>query len=199
MQYGVGHYEIGSREPPTRTCPHNIARALSRVFRFTGHSDALLSIARHSVFTALILKDQGHSARVQLYGLVHDIHETVVNDLGYAIKQALSPEAQASYEALADAADEALYKVLGVAYPMPEAIAATVKVADWIAVATEKRDLMPPGDRPWTMMPHPPSKRTAYASVSPNEDMADWLALFSELKTRVALEDCSSSLRPAAA
>lgn len=193
MQYGDGHYEPGSRTPPTNTTPRHIARALSRVFRFTGHSQLPLSVARHSCFVATILKDLAYSPKVQLYGLVHDIHETVVNDLNWAVKNSLSPIAKAEYEHLADAADEALYKVLGVVYPMPPAIYAAVKKADWIAVATEKRDLMPRGDRPWTMTPYKPSERQALSTCDSGEDMAEWLYMLSELKTAVALEETAVS------
>jgi hypothetical protein len=188
MQYGDGHYVPGSRTPPTNTTPRHIARALSRIYRFTGHSQYQISVARHSTFVATILDDLGYSPQVQLYGLVHDIHETVVNDLNWAVKNLLSPVARQSYDGLADAADEALYAVLGVSWPMPPGIQAAVKVADWMAVASEKRDLMPKGDRPWPMLIHKPSVRQALATWDPDEDMIDWLGAFSMIKTAIALE-----------
>jgi uncharacterized protein len=180
MQYGATHYDIGSRQAP-QIKPKDIAEALSRINRFNGHSRWPLSVARHSVFVARILADEGHSEHTQLYGLVHDVHETVVGDLIWGVKNALPAAARVAYEAMADAADEALYGVLGVQYPMPESIRAAVKRADWIAVATEKRDLMHTGDRPWTMMPFAPSVRQAISTFDPREDAVEWLSEFHRL------------------
>ena len=184
MQYGDTHYNIGDRHAPNIK-PKDIARALSRINRFTGHSRWPLSVARHCRFVMQILADEGHNELVQLYGLVHDIHETVVNDLNWAVKNSLPPAARVAYEAIADAADEALYGVLGVQYPMPPAIQAAVKRADWIAVATEKRDLMPAGDRPWTMMPFAPSERQAISTFAEKEDAEEWLYEYHRLSTLV--------------
>lgn len=174
MQYGDAAYVIGSKTAPGVT-PRDIARSLSRINRFTGHSCYPLSVARHSLFVMNVLKHQGHGIHVQRYGLVHDIHETVVQDLGYAVKQALPKVAREAYEELANNADQALYAVLGVPWPIPPTMHAAVKEADWIAVATEKRDLMPVGFRPWDMLPLPPAPWRATPTTNPDEDAALWL------------------------
>lgn len=174
MQYGDSAYVIGSNHAPGVT-PREIARSLSRINRFTGHSLEPLSVARHSIFMARLLRHQGHGVFVQRYGLVHDVHETVVQDLGWAVKQALPRAAREAYEHLADMADRALWEILGVPWPMPTSVKEIIKKADWIAVATEKRDLMPPGTQVWSMLPEPPTEWKATPTKDPDEDAALWL------------------------
>lgn len=175
MQYGETAYIIGDPHAPGVT-PRDIAHSLARINRFTGHTrGGVLSVARHSLFVTRLLRHQGHGVFVQRYGLVHDVHETVVQDLGWAVKQSLSPSARAEYENLADRADRALYEVLGVPWPMPPQVKQIIKTADWIAVATEKRDLMPMGIRPWDMLREPPAEWKATPTTDPDEDAALWL------------------------
>lgn len=59
----------------------DIARSLSRIPRFLGHSSQFVSVAEHSVVTAQYLEDEGHPPRVQMVGLLHDAHEAYIGDL----------------------------------------------------------------------------------------------------------------------
>lgn len=177
MQYGSVPYEIGS-ETARGVTVVDIAHALARVNRFTGHSRQALSVARHSVYVSKLLDFDPVAA---MYGLVHDVHETVVNDISHPLKASLPLEARKAFELIADNADIALYEVLGVAWPMPLDIQDLVKKADNVAVMTEKRDLMPPCDRVWDMVPAEACHVKAEPTVSARDDEELFLARYMQL------------------
>jgi 5'-deoxynucleotidase YfbR-like HD superfamily hydrolase len=189
MQYGTTHYEVGSSNPGKITV-QMVADALSRLNRFTGHGTAY-SVARHSVFVSRLLD---MSTEVAMYGLIHDAHETVINDICWPVKQALGPAARAEFDAIEAAADKALFRVFGMPWPMPEEIAKQVKMADWIAVATEKRDLLPACDRKWDMLKEPAHHRHVKKTSSAEADAAEFMSRYRVLKGiphhNVKTEDC---------
>lgn len=177
MQYGGVGYDIGSVQSYGVTAV-NIGQALAKINRYTGHTREVLSVARHSVYVSKLLDINSWEA---MYGLVHDVHETVVNDLSWPLKQKLSEKTRRELRFLEEAADQALWKVLKVPYPMPKDVAIAVKRADWVAAATEKRDLMPPCSRHWDMLQEPPSHVKATPTTSWQEDADLWLARYCEL------------------
>lgn len=176
MQYGKTHYVIGSTDPGKITI-RDVANSLSRINRFTGHGTTY-SVAKHSVFVSELLDMDTETA---LYGLAHDVHETVVSDLNWPLKQALGSAAREELKRIEELADVALYKVFGLQWPMPAKIAELVKKADWIAVATEKRDLLPGCDRQWDMLPYAPHHRHVSPTVTPKQDMEAFLGRAVEL------------------
>ncbi len=149
MQYGSTHYEIGSADPGKITV-EEVAHALAHLNRYTGHARTPISVAQHSVFVSKLLD---LDTRTALYGLLHDVHETVVSDVNWPMKKSMPPAVRDWYEHIAERADEALFKVFGVEWPVPPDIAALIKKADWVASATEKRDVMRSCDREWEMLP----------------------------------------------
>lgn len=153
MQYGSSTYELGSTKMSPRTTPVDIALSLAKLNRYTGHTTEPYSVAHHSMLVSALLD---HNPVLALYGLVHDVAETVVQDLSFPMKQALGPDGIARYKEIEHAAEVALYGCLRILYPIPADIKALVKEQDWIASATEKRDLMPACDREWTALPYPP-------------------------------------------
>jgi hypothetical protein len=177
MQFGPHPYEIGSRQAPGVTVMH-IAHALSRINRFTGHTRETISVARHSVYVSKLLD---MDPLVAMYGLVHELHETVVNDISQPVKAALGYMGMKRLRKIADAADTALYEVVGVPYPVPKDIKALVKRADNAAVLAEKRDLMPECDRPWNMVPGYPASVTALPTLHRGEDTELFLDRYVEL------------------
>jgi hypothetical protein len=181
MQYGAGVYEIGSRTAPGITVK-DIAHSLAQLRRFTGHAKKPFSVARHSVGTCRLVRKWGHGINAQLYALVHDVEETVVQDLAYNVKQALPPEARAGYDAIAEAANHALYGVLDIPYPVPPGIKTIVKKADWVAVATERRDLMPPCPREWDTLPYEPDDEPVTPTICDVHDAELWLWEYVNLK-----------------
>jgi hypothetical protein len=178
MQYGRATYEIGSHEMPgVRVI--DIARSLSHLNRFTGHSYSPYSVAKHSVFVSKLLDVNTWEA---MYGLVHDVAETVVNDVGWPVKSAMSNAMREEWKRIDTAAEIALFKVLQVPFPMPPKTYDIVKRADWVAVATEKRDLMFSSDREWDMVPEPPCHHLGVEpTTDPQKDAADWLERYTDL------------------
>jgi 5'-deoxynucleotidase YfbR-like HD superfamily hydrolase len=160
IQYGNHPYAIGSREIKGADL-YDIANSLARTGRFVGHIKIHLpniySVARHSVFVSELLD---HDSWLAMYGLTHDLHESVTNDLASPVKAWLGPEFRARLAIAEEAADEALHKVLNVPWPMPAEYKALVKRADMIAAITEKRDLLYECDVVWDDYPVGPSHKT---------------------------------------
>lgn len=149
MQYGAHPYEIGSFHAPGVT-PKDVAYSLSQINRFTGHSSFPISVARHSVYVSKLLN---MDPLVAMYGLLHELEETVINDISHPVKMALGWRGMRRLKKIGEAANHALFEVMGVPYPIPKDIKALVKRADNAAVLAEKRDLMPPCERTWDMVP----------------------------------------------
>lgn len=177
MQYGSNAYEIGSKSAPGVT-PKDVAHSLARINRFTGHTVGTISVARHSVYVSHLLN---MDPLVAMYGLVHEVEETVINDISQPVKSALGWRGMRRLRSIAEAANYALYEVMGVPYPVPKDIKTLVKRADNAAVLAEKRDLMPPCDRPWSMVPGHASTVPAVSTARPASDEADFLARYHEL------------------
>ena len=78
--------------------------------------------------------------------LLHDATEAYLVDLPRAVKYMLP-----DYLELEDKLMSHLAKIFSVSYPFP----AEIKVADNIALATERRDLMLPGDEDWGLTENP--------------------------------------------
>lgn len=175
MQYGRYKYHLGTTAVPCgqnrytdRLGASDVADALAKINRFTGHSVTPYSVADHSLFVSDLLASVPVNA---LYGLVHDVAETVVQDLSQPMKQALGDEGLAHYRKIEDAAELMLFDALEIVHPdhldqyEAEVINACVKHADWVAVATEKRDIMKrisddyrtTVQDEWPMLPCPPS------------------------------------------
>jgi hypothetical protein len=107
----------------------DIAHALSRQNRFTGHTRDFYSVAQHSVAVSDLVPPE-HA----LAGLLHDASEAYMADMNSPLKQ-LVPE----YKAIEQRVERAICARFGLAYPLDQC----VKAADLRMLVTERRDLMP--------------------------------------------------------
>lgn len=132
---------------PTATMvdPADIAHSLSMQCRFNGHTSAFYSVAQHCLLVADLVP-----AEHQLAALLHDATEAYVGDMVRPLKQGMHNWAKhhglaCAYEATEERVWHAICDRFNVDPIMPK----SVKHADLVALATEKRDLMPQHPEPW--------------------------------------------------
>ena len=117
----------------------DIAWALSRMPRFSGHSIPYVpySVAQHSIQVAKELAP--HGPKIQMYGLLHDAAEAYINDLPSPVKHI--PEIHAVIKKLEDNLMLTIYKALDIMPPTEEE-ERIVKIADKNQQAVEEYNFM---------------------------------------------------------
>lgn len=125
---------------PKRETIHieDIARALSNICRFNGHTKEFYSVAQHSV-----LVSEACNPEDALHGLLHDASEAYLGDVVTSLKDMLP-----SYKVLEADLQSAIYRCFGLDPEMP----ASVKYADLSLLAAERRDLMNHGGYSWSVL-----------------------------------------------
>lgn len=133
---------------PTTIVIEDIAWALSRMPRFSGHSIPYIpySVAQHCIQVAKDLASYGPKA--QLYGLLHDAAEAYMNDLPSPVKHI--PEIYAVIKKLEDSLMLAIYKALDIVPPTEEE-EQIVKVADKTQQAVEAYNYMYSRGSDWNL------------------------------------------------
>lgn len=139
----------------------DIAHALANIPRFGGHTKEFYSVAQHSVFVA----DMLHTPEYIKAGLLHDATEAYVLDMMTPIKCRLP-----DYQAIYDKIERAIMQRFDVRFDY-----ASVKRADVVALATEKRDLMSRGEW-WTVgaLPMPERIVALPPSIARKEFLNRW-------------------------
>jgi 5'-deoxynucleotidase YfbR-like HD superfamily hydrolase len=112
---------------------NDIALALSRACRFSGHTKEFYSVAQHSVYAAA---RSTHSPQVAMYALLHDAHEAYTGDIPQPLKTLLGYKI---YD-VEDAIQHAVYKKLNLDAPSDE-IKQEVAEIDRRLLATENMHL----------------------------------------------------------
>lgn len=115
--------------------PVDIAHALSRLCRFNGHTRAHYSVAQHSLIVASLVPVEH-----QLVALLHDATEAYIGDMTRPLK-AVMPEYQH--------VERQIWIAVCDRFDIPIDLPACVKQADMVALATERRDLMPEHPGAW--------------------------------------------------
>ena len=120
----------------------DIAHALARIGRFTGHGDRFLSVAQHCVHVSKLCP-----LSRSRWGLLHDATEAYLGDVSTPLKRTLRGEGLAClYDGLQETWQLAISKRFQVQI-------ADVKKWDIISLLTEVRDNGPRGEDPWTWFP----------------------------------------------
>jgi 5'-deoxynucleotidase YfbR-like HD superfamily hydrolase len=117
----------------------DIAVSLSRINRFTGHTLEPYSVAQHSCYVCDILPEEH-----KRWGLLHDAHEAYVNDMVSPVKK---------YFPLYQEIETKLMAAMATRFDLPMPVSKKVVEADYILLATEKRDIMGPEPAPWGKLP----------------------------------------------
>lgn len=158
---------IELEEPtPDMICIEDIAHALSRICRFTGHCGRHESVAEHSILVALLVSEMIFDSEADRLtavrqALLHDATEAYLGDVSTPLKQLLP-----YYSALEDN----LWGVIALRFGLPEAVHPLIKTCDIIALQTERRDLLSASEHKW----HPnieavlPDQRRMQVDVTPN-------------------------------
>ena len=116
----------------------DIAHGLAFQCRFNGQTRDFYSVAQHSLMVARLVPV--HQRRA---ALLHDACEAYLGDVVKPLKPLLG-----DYVALEDAVTRQIAETFGVDFGDYRAI----KRADLVALATEKRDLMPHSTEPWSYL-----------------------------------------------
>ena len=107
-----------------------IARGLSRICRWGGHTREWFSVAQHSVLVSRCLPRE-----TALWGLLHDASEAYLGDVPRPVK---TLPALAGYRALEALWQRSIYHRFGLVGELP----ADVTLADDAVLAWERRDLV---------------------------------------------------------
>ena len=123
---------------PTALTLMEVAVPLSNICRFTGHTKAFYSVAQHSVFVSRIVPPE-----YAMWGLMHDAAEAVMGDMNTLLKMLLP-----AFKVLEKDIERVVHAGFGLHGPQPP----IVKWADLVALATERRDLMPDDGHEWPVL-----------------------------------------------
>lgn len=159
---------------PSDVCIEDIAAALSKQCRYTGHTSRFYSVAEHSLRVAWRVQELGGSRTDVLWGLLHDASEAYLCDIASPVKRQEEFRAYRKAEALVQAA---VCSRFGLPFVQPE----VVKRADLELLSTEAHELMSPLVEPYWNDLLPPLKLEDELGWDPDmaEDM--FLAAFVEL------------------
>lgn len=145
----------------------DIAHALSNICRYTGHVREFYSVAQHSVIASRIVP-----VEFARWALLHDATEAYLCDVAKPVKPFLG-----DYKAIERRMMDCVCERFGMPLDEPP----SVKEADWILLATEHRDLMPPSPEPWYFPPGIKPLLARIVPVSPAAAKAAFLARFKHL------------------
>ncbi len=120
---------------PDQVDLEDIAHGLAYQCRFNGQTRKFYSVAQHSVMVARLVPK-----RLRLAALMHDAAEAYMGDLVKPLKQ-LFP--------LFSSIESKVLSAIGQRYGITSFDDRAIKRADLIALATEKRDLMPSSSERW--------------------------------------------------
>lgn len=138
------HLQAGAEVPQYTV--QTVAHQLAIINRFTGATCRPYSVAEHSLLCADLADAAGCTPVVQLCCLMHDAHEIVTGDASSPVKWELG-QAWDRFELRHARALRAHFK-LQCAF---SAARAAIRHVDLVALATERRDLMP-----WDPLRHMP-------------------------------------------
>ena len=157
---------------PEMIDPHDIAHHLAMIPRFTGATRWHYSVAQHSFLVSLRVPKE-HA----LQALLHDASEAYLNDIAMPLKH---HRIMKEYRALETRVQRMIYLKFGVEPVMHR----TVKQADLVMLATEKRDLMPVDSKAWPVLRDVKASPVKIHEWSWQDARSRWLERFELLIAR---------------
>lgn len=161
----------------------HVAKALSQINRYTGHTAWPYSVAQHSVLVSKLLD---FDPRLAMLGLAHDAHEVIIGDISSPLKGAFARRGlERALLDLQEDADEVVFPLFGVTWTDSDFEEQAVKRADMVALATEVRDLMV--KRHAWKLPYPPH-HTKIKKMTAGEAERAFMRRFRQLKRALNTE-----------
>lgn len=151
----------------------DIAHGLAFQCRFNGQTRDFYSVAQHSLIVASLVPL--HQRRA---ALLHDACEAYLGDVVKPLKPLLG-----DYVALEEAVTRQIAETFGVGFGDYRAI----KRADMIALATEKRDLMPHSTETWSYLVGIKPLPEAIEPMPPAQAKRAFLQAWSDYESQMAL------------
>lgn len=142
----------------------DIAHGLAYQCRFNGQTRHFYSVAQHSLIVADLVPK-----RLRLVALLHDAAEAYLGDMVKPLKQ-LFP--------LFSDIEAKVMGAIGLRYGIGNFDDRAIKRADLIALAMEKRDLMPNSTEPWAPLRGIAASPVRITPMSPQEAKASFLSAF---------------------
>ena len=142
----------------------DIAHGLAYQCRFNGQTRHFYSVAQHSLIVAGLVPK-----RFRLAALLHDAAEAYMGDMVKPLKQ-LFP--------MFSAIEAKVMAAIGARYGIADFEDRAIKRADLVALAMEKRDLMPNSTEAWGSLKGIVPSPTRITPLSPQEAKALFLATF---------------------
>lgn len=150
----------------------DIAHGLAYQCRFNGQTHEFYSVAQHSLIVASLVPTD-----LRLAALLHDAAEAYLGDMVKPLK-VLMP----AFAAIEDQVSAMIASAFGVDF----SDYAPIKRADLIALATEKRDLMPHSTECWTYLDGIRPLPQRIVAMSPDQAKRAFLGEFTRLGGTVA-------------
>lgn len=146
----------------------DIAHGLAFQCRFNGQTSAFYSVAQHSLMVAQLVPASHYKA-----ALLHDAAEAYLGDVVKPLKALLG-----DYGRIEDVVSDLIAREFKVSLNDH----GVIKDADWIALATEKRDLMPNSAETWSYLRGITAVPETLVPMSPEQAKAAFLAAWYEIK-----------------